>query len=154
MEVLGSFSGYHPVPKAWIPNARRFSLYNNLTYLSLPPYQRSKKLIRRLSRSASKEKCPKKMKMRNIEQRSSCPWTYGINHDPLRIPMDIAEAKCLCRNKCLNTRSKKMGCDKIYYTFSVLMRNTTAIPTTLYPEQIKIAVGCTCAKRKSRHKAQ
>ncbi|XP_067899048.1 interleukin-17B-like [Heterodontus francisci] len=33
--------------------------------------------------------------------RSLSPWAYSINHDDERIPIDIPEAKCLCKG-CIN----------------------------------------------------
>ncbi|XP_030069208.1 interleukin-17B [Microcaecilia unicolor] len=46
-------------------------------------------------------KCEVNLRLWVSNKRSLSPWTYSINHDEHRIPVDIPEARCLCSG-CIN----------------------------------------------------
>ncbi|XP_072006757.1 interleukin-17B [Engystomops pustulosus] len=46
-------------------------------------------------------KCEVNLRLWLSNRRSLSPWTYRINHDENRIPVDIPEARCLCSG-CIN----------------------------------------------------
>ncbi|KAG8578627.1 hypothetical protein GDO81_010563 [Engystomops pustulosus] len=46
-------------------------------------------------------KCEVNLRLWLSNRRSLSPWTYRINHDENRIPVDIPEAGCLCSG-CIN----------------------------------------------------
>ncbi|XP_064612569.1 interleukin 17-like protein [Liolophura sinensis] len=79
------------------------------------------------------------------ERRSLCPWSYRINHDPTRYPVDLPEAFCLCSN-CISNRINT--CEAVYYEVPVLRQTQQCNSGSYVYEETfqKIAVGCTCTQ--------
>ena len=93
--------------------------------------------------------CPTSLpKSGNLQDRSTCPWYYVINHDQLRYPRDLAEARCRCSDKCVGDKSGLNLCHPVYYNFRVL--RATACVNGLWQFEADweyLSVGCTCAGR-------
>ncbi|XP_035267151.1 interleukin-17B-like isoform X1 [Anguilla rostrata] len=105
----------------------------------------------------SKNKCVVDRQLWMSNSRSLSPWSYRINHDENRIPVDIPEAKCSCVG-CINPftmqEDRTMTSVLIYTKIPVRRRlcdklskkprkKKTCVP--LYRTVVEsIAVGCTC----------
>lgn len=76
-----------------------------------------------------------------LKERSLCPWYSVVNHDRLRYPEDIVEARCRC-TECINHPSG--GCERVYYKIPVLRlaNERDCHPTGGW---YHVAVGCACA---------
>ncbi|KAJ8281512.1 hypothetical protein COCON_G00040310 [Conger conger] len=105
----------------------------------------------------SKNKCVVDRQLWMSNTRSLSPWSYRINHDENRIPVDIPEAKCSCVG-CINPftmqEDRTMSSVLIYTKIPVRRRlcdrmskkprkKKKCVP--LYRTVVEsIAVGCTC----------
>ncbi|XP_036403601.1 interleukin-17B-like [Megalops cyprinoides] len=105
----------------------------------------------------SKNKCVVDRQLWMSNSRSLSPWSYRINHDENRIPVDIPEAKCSCVG-CINPftmqEDRTMTSVLIYTKIPVrrrlcdkltkrIRKKKKCIP--LYRTVVEsIAVGCTC----------
>ncbi|XP_075716157.1 interleukin-17B [Rhinoderma darwinii] len=104
-------------------------------------------------------KCEVNLRLWLSNRRSLSPWTYSINHDENRIPVDIPEARCLCSG-CINPFTMQedlsMSSIPIYSKIPVRRRFCENSSPGLKGRRRKkchkestavmenIAVGCTC----------
>ncbi|XP_040262449.1 interleukin-17B [Bufo bufo] len=104
-------------------------------------------------------KCEVNLRLWLSNRRSLSPWTYSINHDENRIPVDIPEARCLCSG-CVNPFTMQedlsMSSIPIYSKIPVRRRFCEKSLEGLRGRRRKkchkeytavmenIAVGCTC----------
>ncbi|CAH1252879.1 IL17B [Branchiostoma lanceolatum] len=85
-----------------------------------------------------------------LSERSVCPWSYYIDHDPNRIPHDIAQAKCRC-TACLdpvtNKQNYNYACVPVTIKKLVLRRKKKKSGGYRYRDEWQdVAVGCTCVQ--------
>ncbi|KAG9490660.1 interleukin-17B isoform X2 [Eleutherodactylus coqui] len=108
---------------------------------------------------SSGAKCEVNLSLWLSNRRSLSPWTYSINHDEDRIPLDIPEARCLCSG-CINPLTMQedlsMSSIPIYSKIPVRRRFCESSSAGLRGRRRKkchkeytavmenIAVGCTC----------
>nr|XP_023700446.1 interleukin-17B isoform X1 [Paramormyrops kingsleyae] len=105
----------------------------------------------------SKNKCVVDRQLWMSNTRSLSPWSYRINHDENRIPVDIPEAKCSCAG-CINPftmqEDRTMTSVLIYTKIPVRRRLCDRLSVkhrkkkkclSQYKTVVEsIAVGCTC----------
>uniref|UniRef100_A0A8C4A070 Interleukin-17B n=2 Tax=Denticeps clupeoides TaxID=299321 RepID=A0A8C4A070_9TELE len=104
----------------------------------------------------SKSKCVVDRQLWMSNSRSLSPWSYRINHDENRKPVDIPEAKCSCTG-CINPftmqEDRSMTSVLIYTKIPVRRRHCPqrrekprkARCRSRYRTAVEsIAVGCTC----------
>ncbi|XP_063301295.1 interleukin-17B [Pelobates fuscus] len=107
----------------------------------------------------SETRCEVNLRLWLSNRRSLSPWTYVINHDENRIPVDIPEARCLCTG-CVNPftlqEDHTMSSIPIHSKIPVRRRLCEASSHGLRTRRRKkchkeyiavmenIAVGCTC----------
>eukprot|EP00058_Branchiostoma_floridae_P020860 XP_002606350.1 hypothetical protein BRAFLDRAFT_67593 [Branchiostoma floridae] len=85
-----------------------------------------------------------------LNERSVCPWSYYIDHDPNRVPHDIAQAKCRC-TACLDPVTKKQNynyaCVPVTIQKLVYRRKKKKSGGYRYREEWQgVTVGCTCVQ--------
>uniref|UniRef100_F6WY30 Interleukin 17B n=1 Tax=Monodelphis domestica TaxID=13616 RepID=F6WY30_MONDO len=110
----------------------------------------------RNSSETSKGKCEVNLQLWMSNKRSLSPWTYSLNHDPARIPVDLPEARCLCLG-CINPftmqEDRTMVSVPIYSQIPVRRHLCSLFPRAGWRKQKActprtvmetIAVGCTC----------
>uniref|UniRef100_A0A8C5MKU6 Interleukin 17B n=1 Tax=Leptobrachium leishanense TaxID=445787 RepID=A0A8C5MKU6_9ANUR len=104
-------------------------------------------------------RCEVDLKLWLSNRRSLSPWTYVINHDENRIPVDIPEARCLCTG-CINpfTMQEDLSMSSIPIHSKIPVRRRLCDTSSqglrtrkrkkCHKEYIavmeNIAVGCTC----------
>ncbi|XP_066522955.1 interleukin-17B-like [Hoplias malabaricus] len=103
----------------------------------------------------SKTKCVVDRQLWMSNSRSLSPWSYRINHDEKRRPVDIPEAKCSCSG-CINPftmqEDRSMSSALIYTQLPVRRLRCTNRRTNRRNHCVpryrtvveSIAVGCTC----------
>ncbi|NXI39595.1 IL17B protein, partial [Galbula dea] len=131
-------------------------------YTTMADYERSiQDMVHQLKNSSEPgdKKCKVNLRLWRSNQRSLSPWAYSINHDAMRIPADIPEARCLCTG-CINPftmqEDRTMASIPIYSQLPV-RRLLCQLPVEVghKPSGKKchkkykmvmetIAVGCTC----------
>ncbi|KAM3870058.1 interleukin-17C [Diretmus argenteus] len=93
----------------------------------------------------------------DIKSRSLSPWRYISNTEEDRFPPTIAEAECLCEG-CIMTmkdapREESFAYNSVPITqHRVVLRRKLCEDKKRYrlvPENINVAVGCTCVKAKT-----
>ncbi|KAG9334848.1 hypothetical protein JZ751_006417, partial [Albula glossodonta] len=105
----------------------------------------------------SKNKCVVDRQLWMSNSRSLSPWSYRINHDENRIPVDIPEAKCSCVG-CINpfTMQEDRTMTSVLIYTKIPVRRRLCDKLSKKPRKKKkcvphyrtvvesIAVGCTC----------
>ncbi|KAK3576566.1 hypothetical protein CHS0354_011244 [Potamilus streckersoni] len=99
------------------------------------------------------EICPKNVSGGNhvpVYARSTCPWTYAVDHDPLRFPSTILLAKPRC-TYCIGSNDD-LECNPITHTIRVLRRGECTEGLYQYYEFTQeVTIGFTCAGRRTVH---
>ncbi|KAL3857147.1 hypothetical protein ACJMK2_011842 [Sinanodonta woodiana] len=101
------------------------------------------------------ETCPEKVFEGHqvpVYARSTCPWTYAVNHDPLRFPSTILMAKPR-RTYCIGSNGD-LECNPITQSIRVLRRGECIEGLYQYHESTQeVTIGFTCAGRRTvQHK--
>ncbi|XP_030621416.1 interleukin-17B-like [Chanos chanos] len=105
----------------------------------------------------SKTKCVVDRQLWMSNSRSLSPWSYRINHDENRRPVDIPEAKCSCQG-CINpfTMQEDRAMTSVLIYTKIPVRRLLCERSSRKPRKNKkcvpryrtvvesIAVGCTC----------
>ncbi|KAK7487823.1 hypothetical protein BaRGS_00020964 [Batillaria attramentaria] len=83
-----------------------------------------------------------------LPQTSSCPWYWQLSYDETRIPSILLTAKCSCPT-CLGPHSSGASCKPVHYFRKVKYINadTNTTEDSLY----RVAVGCTCERRREKN---
>ncbi|KAK3576561.1 hypothetical protein CHS0354_011239 [Potamilus streckersoni] len=97
------------------------------------------------------ETCPEKVLEGNhvpVYARSTCPWTYAVDHDPLRFPSTILLAKPRC-TYCIGSNGD-LECNPITQSIRVLRRGECIEGLYQYHESTQeVTIGFTCAGRRT-----
>nr|XP_033783552.1 interleukin-17B [Geotrypetes seraphini] len=130
-------------------------------YTLVEDYEQSlQDMVNRLLNSSEPawSKCEVNLRLWVSNKRSLSPWTYSINHDEHRIPVDIPEARCLCSG-CINPftmqEDRTMSSIPIYSKIPVKRQLCDAAKAGQKHKPRKkcrkykrvmenVAVGCTC----------
>ncbi|KAL3857801.1 hypothetical protein ACJMK2_012436 [Sinanodonta woodiana] len=96
------------------------------------------------------ETCPTKVLVDShipVYARSNCPWIYAVDHDPLRFPSTILEAKPRC-TYCIGSNDD-LECNPITRSIRVLRRGNCVEGFYQYVESMQeITLGFTCAGKR------
>ncbi|XP_051829749.1 interleukin-17B [Antechinus flavipes] len=138
---------------------QRVKLPGEKVFALMEEYERSiQEMVAQLRNSSeqSKGKCEVNLQLWMSNKRSLSPWTYSLNHDPARIPVDLPEARCLCLG-CINPftmqEDRTMVSVPIYSQIPVRRHLCSLFPRAGWRQQKAcaprtvmetIAVGCTC----------
>ncbi|KAK3576563.1 hypothetical protein CHS0354_011241 [Potamilus streckersoni] len=99
------------------------------------------------------ESCPENVLEGNhvpVYARSTCPWTYAVDHDPLRFPSTILLAKPRCIY-CIGS-NHDLECNPITQSIRVLRRGECIEGLYQYHESTQeVTIGFTCAGRRTVH---
>ncbi|XP_014348649.1 interleukin-17B [Latimeria chalumnae] len=149
-----------PDPVLWVNSVTPFG---ERDFIPEEDYERSiQDMVRQLKNSSELvgNKCEVNLRLWLSNRRSLSPWSYRINHDEHRIPMDVPEAQCLCSG-CINPftmqEDRTMSSIPIYTKIPVkrLLCDTTSASQKTKRKKKKchreyktvmenVAIGCTC----------
>lgn len=95
------------------------------------------------------EQCPSAVKTGTnlpVNEVSTCPWYYSVDHSPNRYPADILIAKTPCTT-CIGSNGDTL-CHPITRSIQILKEKETMSGDVNYEaEDIEIPVGYTCGSR-------
>uniref|UniRef100_H3ADP6 Interleukin 17B n=1 Tax=Latimeria chalumnae TaxID=7897 RepID=H3ADP6_LATCH len=145
------------------PRGKKKGRTKSKDFIPEEDYERSiQDMVRQLKNSSELvgNKCEVNLRLWLSNRRSLSPWSYRINHDEHRIPMDVPEAQCLCSG-CINPftmqEDRTMSSIPIYTKIPVkrLLCDTTSASQKTKRKKKKchreyktvmenVAIGCTC----------